>query len=171
MPFNMPRSYLLDDWSLLVEWLRNHDPGHPHTPVAYHRRAEQSYEPNPSPWSVLNPDPVPWAVAFLVATVSSKEAATNMTDKEAAERIIAAANATISEYIDGDDICPRWPWPGPPPWLSVIASELTLVANALQEGSLRAGILQVAGQVLDRAQELGAGTAGAASIATRTRAA
>jgi hypothetical protein len=136
------------------------------------RRGETSSEPDPSPWLAANPDPVPWAVAFLVATVTSREAAANMTNKEAAQQITAAADAAILEYIDGDDICPRWPYPGPPPWLSVIASELTLVANTLQEGSLRAGILQVAGQVLDRAHVLGAGTAGAARIAAaRSRAA
>jgi hypothetical protein len=42
---------------------------------------------------------------------------------------------------------------GEPPWLSIIASELTFVANTLREGSLRTGI-KVVGQVLDRAQVL-----------------
>lgn len=162
---NLSTSYLSDaDWSQLVEWLRNHNPGLgrvPVTPSRFHKLGEPPSEPDPSPWSV----------GFLVATVTSKEAAANMTNKEAAQQIIAAADKTIAEFIDGDDICPRWPYPGPPPWLSIIASELTLVANTLQEGSLRAGILQVAGQVLDRAQTLGAGAAGAASIAKHTRAA
>jgi hypothetical protein len=162
MSFNLPKGPL-DNY---FEWLYERELASgdvPRTPTRFRKRGEPSSE--------LNPDPVPWAVAFLVATVTSREAATNMTNKEAAQQIIAAANAAISEYIDGDDICPRWPYPGPPPWLSIIASELTLVANTLQEGSLRAGILQVAGQVLDRAQTLGAGAAGAASIAKHTRAA
>jgi ABC-type glycerol-3-phosphate transport system substrate-binding protein len=90
------------------------------------------------------------AVAFLVSAVSSKAAAANMTNKAAAQQIIAAADQAIAAFIDSDDICPRWPYPGPPPWLSIIASELTLVANTLQEGSLRTGILQAAGRVLDR---------------------
>jgi len=93
---------------------------------------------------------VPGAVSFLVSAVSSKEAAANMTNKVAAQQVIAAADATIAKFIDSDDICPPWPYPGPPPWLSIIASELTLFANTLQEGSLRTGILQVVGQVLDR---------------------
>jgi hypothetical protein len=108
-----------------------------------------------------NPDPVPWSVAFLVSAASSIQAAANMTNKSAAQQIIAAANQAIAAFLDSDDICPRWPWPGPPPWLSIIASELTLYANTLQEGSLRNGILQVAGQVLDRAQALATGTAAA----------
>jgi len=116
-----------------------------------------------------NPDPVPWSVAFLVSKVSSKEAAANMTNKAAAQQIIADADEAITEFIDSDDICPRWPYPGPSPWLSIIASVLTFVANTMQVGSLRIGILQVAGQVLDRAQALGTGTATA--IAGRSSAA
>jgi hypothetical protein len=123
-------------------------PQHPHWTHWYERRAAN---PPPSPWSEgFNPDPVPWSVQFLVAAVSSKIAAEQMTNKDAAQQIIAQADASIADFIDSDDICPPWPWPGPPPWLSIIASELTLVANTLQEGSLRTGILRVAGQVLDR---------------------
>ena len=168
MSFNMPKGIL----SGYYEWLYERELASgelSRNPTRLHRRGEPSSEPNPSPWSGINPDPVPWSVAFLVATVTSKEAAANMTNKEAAQQIIAAATAAITKYIDGDDICPPWPWPGPPPWLSVIASELTLVANTLQEGSLRSNILQVAGQVLDRAQALVTGTA--AINAGRARAA
>jgi hypothetical protein len=112
-----------------------------------------------------NPPPVPWlerSVAFLLAAVSSQVAAKQMStaNASAAQQIIAAETAAIAAFIDSDDICPRWPWPGPPPWLSVIASELTLVANTLQAGDLQTGILQVAGQVLDRAQALTPGAAG-----------
>ncbi|HXW21134.1 MAG TPA: hypothetical protein VEK35_11570 [Roseiarcus sp.] len=96
------------------------------------------------------PDPVPWSVAFLVSAASSKAGAANMSNKDAAQKIIAQANQAISSFLDSDDICPRWPFPGPPPWLSIIAAELTVVANAMQEGMLRAGILQIVGQILDR---------------------
>jgi hypothetical protein len=113
-----------------------------------------------------NPDPVPWSVAFLVSAASSIQAAANMTNKTAAQQIIAAANQAITAFLDSDDMCPRWPWPGPPPWLSIMASELALYANTLQEGGLRNGILQIAGQVLDRAQALATGTAAAAGQTT-----
>jgi len=98
----------------------------------------------------FNPDPVPWAVSFLVSAASSKAAAANMTNKAAADKVIAGADRAIASFLDSDDICPRWPFPGPPPWLAIIASELTLVANTLHEGSLREGILGIAGQLLDR---------------------
>jgi hypothetical protein len=102
----------------------------------------------------MNPPPEPWlvpyAVRFLVSAVSSKVAAANMANKGAAQQIIAAADASIAAFIDGDDICPPWPFPGPPRWLGVIAAELTMIASTLQEGALRAGLLQVAGLVLDR---------------------
>lgn len=77
-------------------------------------------------------------------------AAATMTNKAAAQQIINGANQSIASFLDSDDICPRWPFPGPPPWLSMIASELTLVANTFQEGSLRTSILEIAGQLLDR---------------------
>ena len=113
--------------------------------------SERREGPEPIPWNAAqNPDPVPWAVAFLVSAVSSKVAAANMTNQTAAKQIATNADQTIAAFIDSDDICPPWPFPGPPPWLSIIASQLTLVANNLQPGALQTGILQVAGQVLDR---------------------
>jgi hypothetical protein len=86
-----------------------------------------------------------------------------MTNTAAAQQIIAAANETISGFLDSDDICPRWPYPGPPPWLGIVASELTIAANLLQPGALQTGILQVAGMVLDRSVALGTGAASASS--------
>jgi hypothetical protein len=150
----MPQPYTHLPAQFAETWLNNQHIIHkrigPPPPSALIERHEES------PWN--NPDPVPWSVAFLVSAVSSKEAAVNMTNKESAQQIIAATNASIAAFIDSDEICPRWPWPGLPPWLSIIASQLTLVANSLQEGSLRSGILEVAGQVLDRAQALSTGT-------------
>jgi hypothetical protein len=120
-------------------------PKDPHSPTEFLFSG-----PDPNRPRYPRPGISPFSVAFLVSAVSSKVAAAHMTNKEAAQRIATAADQAIAGFIDSDDICPRWPYPGPPPWLSIIASELTLVANTVQEGSLRAGILQVAGQVLDR---------------------
>jgi hypothetical protein len=113
------------------------------------------------------PIPNPWSVAFLVSVVSSKVAAENMTNKTPAQQIIPAADASITAFIDSDDICPPWPHPGPPPWLSIIASELTLVANTFQEGGLRSSLFQVAGQVSDRGQALSTVTATAGPVQGR----
>ncbi|MBV8135526.1 MAG: hypothetical protein JO121_07790 [Deltaproteobacteria bacterium] len=104
-------------------------------------------------------------VTFLMKTVTTKVAASNMSDKKAAQNIIAAADNAIAEYLDSDDICPRWPFPGPPPWLVSAASELTLIANTFQEGPLRTEILNVAGLVLDRAQQLAQGSTAVKTIA------
>lgn len=94
---------------------------------------------------------VPPGANWLVSALTAKEAAANMQNKQAARQIIGAIDQSISSYLDGDEICPPWPWPGPPPWLSMIASELTFVANTMQEGRLRNSLLEVAGRVLDRA--------------------
>jgi len=100
------------------------------------------------------------AVDFLLSAVTSKIAAANMTNRTVAKQIVSAADETIETFLDCDDICPPWPYPGPPPWLTVIAAELTFVANSLQEGSLQIGILQLAGEVMDRAQALSGGMPG-----------
>jgi hypothetical protein len=122
------------------------EPSHIHNDILgrIDRRDEVSSNPPPSPWTVER------SVAFLVSAASSKVAAANMTNKNAAPGIIAAADGAIAAFIDSDDICPRWPFPGPPPWLAIIASDLTLYANTLQAGSLQTAILKIAGQVLDR---------------------
>jgi hypothetical protein len=98
-------------------------------------------------------------LAFLVSAASTIDAAANMSNQSAAEQIVASAQNAIAQFLDSDDICPPWPYPGPPPWLIDIASDLTFIANTAQAGSLRTAILKVAGQVLDRAQEL-AGASG-----------
>jgi len=40
------------------------------------------------------------------STLSSKVAASGMSDKKAAQNIVAAADNAIAEYLDSDDICP-----------------------------------------------------------------
>jgi hypothetical protein len=52
-----------------------------------------------------------------------------------------------------DDSCGtpsrRWPWPGPPPWVWQIASQLLTFANSLPAGTLHDDILDIAGQAVD----------------------
>jgi len=145
-------THLESPYERFLQWILQ-NPGFqlPQPKSIFDRRREQS-EPGD--------EVVARAVAVLISAVTSKAAAANMTNQAAARQISAAADETIATFLDSDDICPRWPFPGPPPWLSIIASELTLAANLLQPGAVQAGILQVAGQVLDRAVALGAGAAG-----------
>jgi hypothetical protein len=98
--------------------------------------------------------PLDWAIPYLVSTLLSREAASAMTNKQAAQQIIATSEVAISQFLD--DYCgapPRlipWPFPGPPPWVSIIAVELAETASTVQEGSFRAALLQLAGRFLDR---------------------
>jgi hypothetical protein len=111
-------------------------------------------EPNPSPWSP--------AVSLLISAISMKEVAFRLPDGELRKDITQRADHAISVFID--DYCgtpPRripWPWPGPPPWVYSIVSELATAANSFQEGSMRNEVLNVAGQIAQRA--FGSGSAG-----------
>lgn len=95
-----------------------------------------------------------WAVPHLIFVLTLAEAAGNMSDPAAAQKIIANGEATISQFFD--DYCgtpPRlanWTYPGPAPWISVIASELVLAANSLQEGGLRTSLLKLSGRFMER---------------------
>jgi hypothetical protein len=44
-----------------------------------------------------------------------------------------------------------WPWPGPRPWVLPAVAQLTFIAQTLQEGSLRQGIEEAAGEMANRA--------------------
>jgi hypothetical protein len=94
-----------------------------------------------------------WAVPFLVTIVTTQEAASAMKNKEAGQQIIASGERSISQFLD--DYCgtpPRlipWPFPGPPPWISEIASQLAKEAHTVQAGSLQTAMLQLSGRVLD----------------------
>jgi hypothetical protein len=53
-----------------------------------------------------------------------------------------------------DDWCgtpPRWPWPGPPPWVVDIALQLTDVANSAEANNAREELIAIAGRALDKA--------------------
>jgi hypothetical protein len=106
-------------------------------------------------FSLWKHGPLDWAVPHLVSIVTTQHAASAMKSKEAAKQVIATAETGISQFLD--DYCgtpPRlipWPFPGPPPWVSIIASELAEKANTFQEGSLRTALLQLAGRLLERA--------------------
>jgi hypothetical protein len=94
-----------------------------------------------------------WAVPFLVTIVTTQQAASAMKNKEAAQQVIATGETAISQFLD--DYCgtpPRlipWPFPGPPPWISEIASQLAKEAHTIQAGSLQTAMLQLSGRVLD----------------------
>jgi hypothetical protein len=119
----------------------------PLVPLGYRLKHPPAEERRPHD----SPDFCSEAVSFLVSALSLKESAATMANKTAAQRIIAEADSAISALID-DDICPRWPKPGPPPpwWLvSQIAAEVTFVANNLAQGALRTALTQVGSRILE----------------------
>jgi hypothetical protein len=111
--------------------------------------------PTPTPWMLAHPIPTPWmpAVGALVAAVNAQQLAATVEGPLRAQ-LEQSASASIAQVLD--DYCgtpPRlipWPYPGPPPWVFAIASELNTIANASESPAMQAGLLKVAGQVLER---------------------
>jgi hypothetical protein len=101
------------------------------------------------------PMPHPWmpAVDALVAAVSAQQLAATV-EGQLRTQLEQSASASIAQVLD--DYCgtpPRlipWPYPGPPPWVFAIATELNTIANASESAAMQAGLLKVAGQVLER---------------------
>ena len=115
----------------------------------------QQFGPQPEPWK-LGPSPEPWRVAVpqLIAAVQARDLAKRL-NGQLQDATVKSATAAIDAILE--DWCgtpPRrwpWPWPGPPPWSWEIASDLALVANTLQPGSLQEGLHEVAAQVIQKA--------------------
>jgi hypothetical protein len=131
-----------------------------------HNVAAPDTEPDrgPLPLRIAEPNPSPWspAVSFLISAISQKEVASKLPDGGLRNELDRRADQAILTFID--DYCgnpPRripWPWPGPPPWVYAIVSELAEAANTFQEGSLRNEVLHVAGQIAQKAfGSIGAG--------------
>jgi hypothetical protein len=112
--------------------------------------------------NALPQDPVPshhrpWAfvVSALVTAVNAKVLAATLPDGASRKRAEASASSAIDQILD--DYCgtpPKkapWPYPGPPPWLIPIATELSGLANIVEAGPLREGLNHVAGQVMQGA--------------------
>jgi hypothetical protein len=148
--FNTPTAYLNNP---VLRWLYAHGWEEPVGPLG---PLTAEFGPGPHPWRAGDPRPEPWHVAVgqLVQAVQVKELAARMKGKQGDEMAKSAAAAIESVLDDWCGFPPRkwpWPWPGPPPWVWEIASQLSLVANTLQAGSLRDGLLEVAGQVIQKA--------------------
>jgi hypothetical protein len=129
-------------------------------PEPWHSWVGERMGPFPEPWrSVVGqhvaPQPEPWriVVAEIVSAVSIKEVAQRMHEGEVGNQLVERYDGVISEVID--DFCAtkwrRWPFPGPPPWVLGAVEELALLANSLQEGSMREELLGIAGRMMDRA--------------------
>jgi hypothetical protein len=111
--------------------------------------------PIPTPWMLAYPFPHPWmpAVEALVAAVNAQQLAATV-EGPLRGQLEQSASASIARVLD--DYCgtpPRlipWPYPGPPPWVFAIASKLNTIANGSESAGMQAGLLKVAGQVLER---------------------
>jgi len=143
-------------WDRLVAYVVNAALHPHHSPLpSTHLVADALHAPGSSTVS-LPQDPVPvfpWGpvVSALVAAVNAQQLAATV-EGPLRGQLERSANASIAQLLD--DYCgtpPRkvpWPFPGPPPWVYAIASELNALANAGVTTGMREGLQKVAGQVL-----------------------
>ena len=103
---------------------------------------------------VQYPVPDPWragAAGYLVSVLALREAAAAAGDAGAG--VVRSADSAIDQFIDeycGTNWHPPWPVPGPGPWVFGLASQLSLIANTLQEGALHNAVLNLAGRVVSK---------------------
>jgi hypothetical protein len=111
---------------------------------------------NPALASALNPQPLPpreAVAAMLVFQIGLRDLASRLPREQGSE-LNSRLNQMIEDEID--DICGtppniHWPIPGPPPFALVVATELNLIANAMQEGTIREGVLEIANRIMQKA--------------------
>ena len=138
--------------SYILQWLWRQgweEPIGPMGPFSENIRA------NLEPWR-QGPSPEPWreAVPQLVEAIQAKDLAMRVDGplkEEATKKAAQAINSILDDWCGTPPRKLPWPWPGPPPWTWEIASELSLVANSLQPGSLKDGLLDLAVRVVKHA--------------------
>jgi hypothetical protein len=142
-------------WEEIVQSLL-HNPflGSPHPSPHLLMSAGEAVALNPQPLPPGGgPVPDPWrnaAVRYLATLVSMEEQARVTENQQLREQLTTGAERALSAFID--DFCgssPRripWPWPGPPPWVSLLASHLVAAANT-QNGQFREGLMRIAARI------------------------
>jgi len=140
-------SFLGTPRSHLTRWRTHYGPGS--EVLTGHAQGPQPAGAFPSP-----------TVHHLTVLVSMQEVAETMDNREAGAEFAANVESSMARFID--DYCGTpWPLPGGPPWAAILAADLASAAN-LYTGSLRTGLLRLAGRVAERAQSSARAAAGRA---------
>lgn len=110
---------------------------------------------NPAVIAALNPQPLPprAITSLFLAQLSVKDVTSRLPKDQGAE-LTSGLEQTIADEIDfvcGNVPHIHGPIPGPSPFPFAVAAELNLIGNTLQEGTLRASVLQLAGQIISKA--------------------
>jgi hypothetical protein len=88
----------------------------------------------------------------LICAVVVKDIGNRTKNKD----LVNSANGTIDALLDefcGTPPRRKWPFPGPPPYVLEVVSELSLLANSLQQGGLRTELEDVANKLVSRTIE------------------
>lgn len=85
----------------------------------------------------------------LISAVVVKDIANRTKNKELLNCANSAIDALLDEFC-GTPPRRKWPFPGPPPQVLQMVSELSLLANSLQSGGLRSELEDVSTKLLMR---------------------
>jgi hypothetical protein len=136
------------------------DPPNPISPEGgwpFHHPWWWSYlHPASGPWwrqheQLYPPNPCAPAVFILVEAAKAKQVAASLPEGPARTQLERRADQAIDALLD--DVCgtrPPWPWPGPPPWVVDIASQLAELANLAQANAVREELIRIAGRALEK---------------------
>jgi hypothetical protein len=110
---------------------------------------------NPGIISALNPQPLPPRVmsSIFVAQLAIRDL-TSRVPKDQGSEVTTRLDQSIADEIDfvcGTVPHVHGPVPGPSPYPFVVAAELNVLGNIMQEGSLRNSVMQLASQIVNRA--------------------
>jgi hypothetical protein len=97
-------------------------------------------------------------IAFFVQAATAKEVAHNVPDKLLGTQLAQRADNSIANAID--EYCGSTgphkirPLPGPPAGVYSLVSQLTILANTFQAGSLRTELSSIAGRLMQKAVQV-----------------
>jgi hypothetical protein len=110
-----------------------------------------------------DPEPLPWRPEFaqsvanrLVLAAAAKVTGERLTKKgypDAGTHLSSSGSATMAQLID--EHCatpyPGWPFPGPPPWVYEILTEITLRSGMMSQGEMQRGLSELGDQISQKA--------------------
>jgi hypothetical protein len=91
-------------------------------------------------------------ITLLLSQLGLREAVSRIGDEALKQRVTASVNEAIDRTIEGVSAMTFHPWFGPGAQFTIypIAAQLALIAQRYPDGAVRDGLLNIAGQILQK---------------------